>query len=237
MQSGLISLSKVGVVAAVGPQPDSAPEDPWRLRHAAEELVRHLSAMGGETTPLFDPEHMEGAAERSGLIVVGSPRQNSISRKLLEEAGGEFTIPTNPAGDGIALTSLSFNGQSVLMIGGSNAISTLHAVYDYLERECECGFFMDGDFIPKRGEAPIEGIDRSHAPRFEDRHFLSTYCGHFGPRKYHSLFRREQDWRQWTDWLVKRKHNLSSIFMNYSTRMSGEAPLIAYGLDGFPAAA
>lgn len=202
----------------------------WRNAYAARELGKYLSRMSAKKIEVIGEPT---SSSKKYVIVIGNEKENSLTRRLVGEGLIALNIP-NGNGDGFVLRSAKKGNKQYLVMAGENSISTLYAVYDYLERFCNVGFFMDGEYVPKAGSIPCLGVDFSSKPRFEWRSFRSTNCQVFGLRKYGFLFRRREDWEKYLSWMVKRKTNLSGIAMGCLWKMSGTAPLKAFGIEKEP---
>jgi len=199
----------------------------WRVSHAARELQRYLQQMGDAEIPVVaDPRD----TDKPCLIVVGAGSHNATTTWLVEDGHLILGLP-EAGGDGYAMRYACVDGRHYLVLAGETPVSTLWAVYHYLEEFGRCGFFMDGDFVPKLSFVPLERVNFESKPAFPLRDFLSTYCGGFGLRKFHYLFRRFEDWTAFIDWLCKRRFNLSGFMMGY---MGREAFLNAFGLSDEP---
>lgn len=98
----------------------------------------------------------------------------------------------------------SKNGQ--LHIVGSNARSVLYGLYDFLERRAGCGWFWDGDVIPKRKKIDITGLDIHEESAFRYRGI--RYFAHRGLTRFQAEHWGLEDWKREIDWCVKRRLNL-----------------------------
>ncbi|MBI2842315.1 MAG: alpha-N-acetylglucosaminidase C-terminal domain-containing protein [Armatimonadetes bacterium] len=202
------------------------PVERWRYGDAAYELGDYLSQMSGKTVPVVSSNSDSGAG---CIVAVGGPDVNPLTRKLTSSGVINLDIPAG-SDDGFAMRSATANGKCYLVLAGQNGLSTLYAIYDYLERFCNVGFFMDGEYVPRTSTVPFIGVSFSSKPRFEWRQFTASCCGQYGLRKYHYLFKTRQDWERYFGWLTKRKVNMVHWGMGYGTNFGGTADLSTYGL-------
>lgn len=180
------------------------------VRHAASQLGKFLKQMTGKQA------------------VTGSGGARTVF--MLCPPGSEQ--PSQPAGwDAEANEDayyLKSDGNHVILAGKSEA-AVLYAVYEYLQRYGDCGFFEDGDHIP--AQAPrVTGVDFTTKPRFSFRHFRGDLCGAWGLKKFHFLHRDLQDWREFNDWLAKRRINRSDFSPMINSGTGGDAIEMAFGI-------
>ena len=67
-------------------------------------------------------------------------------------------------------------------ITGSNGRSVLYGVYDLLERRGGCGWFWDGDRVPKRDAIDLSGLDVREESKFAYRGI--RYFAHRGLTRF-----------------------------------------------------
>ena len=91
-------------------------------------------------------------------------------------------------------------------IAGSNPRSVLYGVYDLLERRGGCGWFWDGDRIPKRTSIDLSGLDVHEESRFEYRGL--RYFAHRGLTRFQAEHWGFEDWKREIDWCLKKRFNL-----------------------------
>lgn len=137
-----------------------------QYNNAVNELARYLCIMSGTKVAVND----FSLEPDSNSIIVGNPEENPFTKKLVDEGILKLDIPSGN-GDGFVIRSSKVDGKKYIILAGETGTSTLYAVYDYLERFCKLGFFMDGDYVPKTESIPFYGVDFASKPRFEWRHF------------------------------------------------------------------
>ena len=94
----------------------------------------------------------------------------------------------------------------VAVITGSNARSVLYGVYDLLERRAGCGWFWDGDRVPKRTAIDVSGLDVHEESRFTWRGI--RYFAHRGLTRFQAEHWGLDDWKREIDWCLKKRLNL-----------------------------
>ena len=166
--------------------------------HAAGELARRIKGMTGVDVPVKTDAEGGNAAVR---FIVGGPDVNAAAMGV--------TVPQD-LGDGYVLKSVEDAGGVRVVMAGLRGRSALYAVYGYLRRLCDCGFFRDGDYLPKRESIPVRGIDIVEKPVFPFREIF-VFLFHYGPQaKYSSEWDFEQ-WKLWMDFAAKTGANAFEI--------------------------
>ncbi|MBU4199004.1 MAG: alpha-N-acetylglucosaminidase C-terminal domain-containing protein [Verrucomicrobia bacterium] len=178
----MIMLAKDGVsnaqiVISANPSPVE--------RHAAEELQRYLEMMSGAKLPV---ERVSAQDRPNIYIGVCAPS----------------------AGLDLSAAALGFDGYLVKTVGndiilaGVQPYSCLYAVYHLLERHLGCGFFEDGDQVPKRATIEIGETNDVCKPRFDWRiYFICTQDAYSSVRWW--------DWEQFkpfVEWMAKKRFNM-----------------------------
>ena len=105
--------------------------------------------------------------------------------------------------DAYAVTS---KGPASVAITGSNMRSVLYGVYDLFERRGGCGWFWDGDVVPRRGAIDLSGLDVREESRFSYRGL--RYFAHRGLTRFQAEHWGFEDWRREIDWCLKNRLNL-----------------------------
>jgi len=176
--------------------------DTERNGHAAEELAKYLEEMSGVDIPIHPAA--QPPADYEYAIVVGNARNNPVTKQLYQ--AGEDLGPSATDGEQFLIRSVARDGTDYLVLAGTDDVTTLYAVYDYLERFCGLGFFQDGEYVPEAKEVPIVGLDFVTTAKFRDR---GHNCfGHIGLKKYFDELWTLDDWKQELDWMAKRKLNM-----------------------------
>ena len=171
-------------------------------RHAARELSRYLKEITGADVP-----------------VSSTPR----------EAGGNVYVGLAAPGHGLDLSEevLGFDGFVVkttgkeLVLTGVEPYSCLYAVYHLLERHLGCGFFENGDQVPRRDTIEIGPLDDVEKPRFEWRIFALFHTPGYSGMRWYDF----DEWKQWFDWVIKKRFNM--VEANWLSMYTGIAALAA----------
>ena len=172
-------------------EPDSSS---WQAHHATEELARYVEQMTGANVQVVKDSDQKSNEFLLGANLPVKPKpqpQADVIYKLSigQESDRLKSLPgaedSDRLRDGFIVTS---KGQNELVIAATEPIGLLYGVYEYLERYCGCGFFWDGDFVPKRSSLPTNGIDVAVLPRWPVRG-IAIYNPSFGLAKWHNSFR------------------------------------------------
>ena len=118
------------------------------------------------------------------------PVRLAIDAKVSNSGNDAYTIKTV---DGVA------------HIAGSNARSVLYGVYDLLERRGGCGWFWDGDVVPKRAKIDVSGLDVHEESKFEYRGI--RYFAHRGLVRFQAEHWGFEEWKREIDWCLKKRLN------------------------------
>ncbi len=152
--------------------------------HAGEELRKYIHQISGAALLITDSP---GPHETNILIGSAAPKDLDLSENILSL-------------DGYVVQTCKGN----LVLAGAKPHSALYAVYHFLERYLGCGFFEDGDQVPRQSRLEIGEIHDIEKPRFEWRiYFTCMQDAYSGMRWW--------DWDQfkfWIDWLVKKRFNM-----------------------------
>ncbi|MBI5095293.1 MAG: alpha-N-acetylglucosaminidase C-terminal domain-containing protein [Candidatus Hydrogenedentes bacterium] len=190
-----------GIVVAGEGGGDASDSEAYRVSIASAELVKYLGAMSGKKVCLQGPDDPIRAKT---VLVVGNASQNRLAAALVARKVVDLTLPSDDR-DAFVVRCGKDDGHAYLVFAGANGLGTLYAVYHYLENCCDVGAFMDGEHVPKRKTAPVEGVNIAETPRFRDRHFGFSVA--YGMKKYFNQFRTAEEMNQLMDWMVKRKLN------------------------------
>jgi len=109
-----------------------------------------------------------------------------------------------------------------LVLTGARPYSCLYAVYHLLERHLGCGFFEDGDQVPRRDTLEIGSLDDVVKPRFEWRILALFHTPAYSGMRWYDF----DEWKQWLDWVIKKRYNM--IEANWLTMYTGIAALAAH---------
>lgn len=225
----MLAFCAAGAGSAEGlPWRIALPESPSRVvRHAADELSKYLKRMTGSSVAIGS----DSVGKSGAVFVLGGPETNPLAGRLL--ASGALTEPAQWADekspDAYYLRCARVDGVEHVVLGGKSDVAVLYAVYEYLQRYGGCGFFEDGDFVPRR-QPQTSDVDFLTRPRFSVREFHGDICGSFGLKKYHYLHRTMDDWIPFYDWLAKRRINLSGVGVGVNSATAGKALEMAFGI-------
>ncbi len=172
----------------------------WLERHAAEELQVYVERMSGATLPLLTEGEV---AENDRPVVLIGRADSCVLLQQMIERGLLHLSPDTPGEDGFIIRTVNERGRDWLVLGGSNERGALYAVYHFLEHVLKCGFFEDGERIPKAQEITVEDLDIREKPFFRYRSYMSPCAQHYSA-SYWSL----DDWKYEIDWMAKKKLNM-----------------------------
>ena len=122
----------------------------------------------------------------------------AIDPAISKSGNDAYAIVSSGDGGGVAATHVT--------ITGSNLRSILYGVYDLLERRGGCGWFWDGDVVPKKDAIDLSGLDIHEESRFEYRGI--RYFAHRGLTRFQAEHWGFEDWKREIDWCVKKRLNL-----------------------------
>lgn len=165
-----------------------APDAPEVERHAAAELQAFIERISGARLPVAETPDPDGgnvligaAAERNGFgpAAFGSPDLGADGYVAAVRDGNAALVGVLPR-------------------------SSLYAVYHLLERHLGCGFFEDGDRVPRAGRIELGNLLDICKPRFDLRIYslVMQYA-------YNGMI--WWDWeqlKQWCDWMAKKRLNM-----------------------------
>jgi hypothetical protein len=209
-RAGAIELVRGGkpmatVVVAPGA---SAP-----VRFAAEELVAIVEQVTGAKLPLTNAV----PADAGALVLLGSEAANLAGREVLAAANLQ-----DVSDDGYAITPLPDRKPPCLVIVSKEPRGTLFAVYDLLERIVECGFFSDGDSLPRKADVAVANVSLVGNPAHAVRlcYVDTTF---YGPKRFQAALWNPGEWKQFLRWMAKRKMNCLAVNFTAGSRTWGEA--------------
>jgi len=185
---------------------------PWVEQHAAEEFVRYVELLTG-SPPVVATCDDPIALGSPRAVILGSPGTNALVRQLAAEGLVDYS-PI--ALDGFVIKSVERDGKKWLVMGGLTGTGTLYAVYEYLQRYCHFGFFLDGDRIPEQGDVILDGISYQSNPRFTYRKHIRFGNGHLLLRQYTCHWWKWRDFKFNIDWWAKRGLNEGDVCLAFS---------------------
>ena len=108
--------------------------------------------------------------------------------------------------DAYSIVSGGSGSTATAVITGSNARSVLYGVYDLLERRGGCGWFWDGDRIPKKKSIDVSGLNVHEESKFAWRGI--RYFAHRGLTRFQAEHWGFDEWKREIDWCLKKRLNL-----------------------------
>ncbi len=180
------SVPRIVLVAAGKPTASIvvAKKAPAVERHAARELRKYVQRMTGAELPVRTGSRGDGPS-----IYIGSAapvRELDLSKSALGEDG--YVVKT--VGGNIVLT-------------GARPYSCLYAVYHLLENYLGCGFFEDGDHVPRQASVAVPALNDVEKPFYKYRRFLMAGLEMYGTRWWNL-----EEWRRHLDWGAKKRFNV-----------------------------
>ncbi|MBI4025864.1 MAG: alpha-N-acetylglucosaminidase C-terminal domain-containing protein [Verrucomicrobia bacterium] len=176
-------------------RPQASPPE----RYAAEEFARYLGQITGARIALAKPP-LPNVADGKTAILIGAFCHDDFSR-LAAGCGVALPAPEIVANPDAFLVSV---GERLICLAGGSGRATLYAVYDFLEQECQAGFFRIAEQVPKTNRLSLAAHDRVRKPRFPFRMY-STDSG--TPVHYSNWANTKEDWRWNVDYRIKKKLN------------------------------
>ena len=155
-----------------------ADSNEWLADHAAEELTKYVEQITGANVTV-KPSEQKTVQQDTDLVFVLSLKDEVNRLKILPGADDPERLR-----DGFIIKS---KGNGKLLIAATEPVGLLYGVYEYLEKYCGCGFFWDGDYVPRRSSLPVKDIDVAIIPRWPVRHFNPSTS--WGLAKWHHRFR------------------------------------------------
>lgn len=201
-----ISLTRAGAAAASLVLAEDTPS----TRFAAACLNERLQKMTGEALPvvaLADAPAGQPVVVLAKLGVlpagISLPRSDSTTWEGLQPWQRE---------DAYTVRELTWRQSSALLLAGGSDRAVLYAVYDFLRRECGCGFFLSGEYLPSNPALSASVSNRLCYPRLPVRWTMTDQ----GTTVHYSAWAwSADDWRRHVDWSVA--HRLRQIALPYGT--------------------
>ncbi|HPD15183.1 MAG TPA: alpha-glucuronidase family glycosyl hydrolase [Planctomycetota bacterium] len=158
-----------------------------------------------------------------GKLPAGGQPVVLVGQTTVREAGEEFVTASQLAqirDDGYAISTMA--KQPALLLVGKEPRGTLYAVYDLLEAELGCGFFVDGDHVPQRSDVVLRRQNILGNPAFTDRTYYVP-LGLYGPKRFQATLWNAEDWKPFLRWMAKKKMNSLAIPFTLVSRAWGTA--------------
>lgn len=217
--AGVLSAS---VSQAMFPWMDHASAQAQQSIGAVKErdiLITYNSNDGAEVAAAQElGDYLQRMAECHPLLVDGNcsvPAQNATVRFIVGRtiscqgliSAGSIGDPAKKNNEAYIVRSVSSEGNACVVILGGSGIATLYAVYHYLEKVCGCGFYWDGDHVPRLESLPVRDIDIEAQPQFRER-----MCMNLTLYWYSCPWWEWQDWKRYIDWTLKSRFNILSLW-------------------------
>jgi len=122
-------------------------------------------------------------------------------------AQGRLQDPAHRNPEAYAVRAINSGGKTLVVFLGGTGIATLYAVYHYLEKYCGCGFYWDGDRVPRRETLPVQGVSIAAEPYFRER-----MCMNLTLYWYSAPWWEWKDWKKYLDWALKARFNILSLW-------------------------
>ena len=168
---------------------------------AGQELRSFLNRMT-KAQPRIVPDDTAADAGKATRFLVG--RTPAIEQLI---SAGKLEDPARKNPEAYVVRSVDMGGKPHVVFLGATGISTLYAVYHYLEKNCGCGFYWDGDHVPFRETLPVQGVNISAQPHFSER-----MCMNLTLYWYSTPWWDWEDWKGYIDWALKARFNILSLW-------------------------
>lgn len=182
-----------------------------RYDYAAKELAAYLAKITGERPILVKGDELPSKCR--SVFVVGAPSDNPLAGALDKSLDGAISKALSPR-RGFVVCPVKRGQTRCVVLAGETPVTTLYAVYAYLEEFCHVGFFQDGEYVPKIRPL-LEGEPLVSRPRFLDRQApFSLGRGHWGLKKFYPRFWTRDEIRRELQWMAKRRQNMLTVAMS-----------------------
>ena len=132
---------------------------------ATAELWSFLSRMTMAPPELLVGRKSEGDPDSATThFLVG---RTPATEELISQ--GKLEDPVHRNSEAYVVRAIESGGKTKVVFLGGTGIATLYAVYHYLQQDCGCGFYWDGDHVPRRETLPAKGVNISAEPYFRER--------------------------------------------------------------------
>ena len=178
--------------------------------HAANELARYIKEMSGVVVSIKTDK--EAKPEDKVRLIIGDSAVNYLTKDLISK--GKISVPKNLGEGGYFIKSVIDDGRTNIVFAGTRGRGAMYAVYNYLRKYCDCGYFRDGDYIPKKINIPVKNIDFSDIPVFPIREGFA-FPAHKGPMSKYSNCWDFEYWKLWADFSVKTGANVLHHYIRW----------------------
>ena len=184
-----------------------------REKFAAEELKKYLSRI----IPSISINTCTDKGQVSGnKILIGGPERNKLTAKFINETEFDRIVP-GPEG----MMIKSFGDDTLLIAGSSKKLlekerGTIYAVYEFLERYCDCSFgayfnpdYAGGEYIPILNTLNLDGIEYIKACADNPYRGAVPQYSHGGRNDALTLLALNIPFY---DWLIKNRYNIVTFW-------------------------
>ena len=180
-----------------------APEPTLQEALGAAELQRYVRLMTGAELTI----HRGGAfADNSDdvLVAIGRPATHPLLKEL--QSQGAISVDAEDlTEEGFILKTARWRDHDVIAISGAGDVSTLYAVYDFLERFGRIGFFRYEEHVPRNPDFILPACDIREKPHFRVRMHGGQYH-YFGIQWF-----SEMQWKENLHWYAKHRLNRTNF--------------------------
>ena len=141
-------------------------------------------------------------------------RMSGVDLQIVNEAGNTNNIFIGRAANGmegdLSEDNLGYDGYLIkstekkLVLTGRQPYSSLYAVYHLLERHMACGFFEEGEQIPRKDSFSITDTEVVSKPRFTWRIYFANMQDAYSGMRWWTW----KEFKPWVDYLAKKRFNI-----------------------------
>ncbi len=169
-------------------------------RRAAREFQRIAELMGGVSLPIVQES---GGEPPSGADGSHSGPVDATGRVYIGWAPAEHTVDLSESVLGYDGYFIRCSG-NCLVLAGRRPYSALYAVYRLFEEHLGCGFFEEGEQIPRRETVSIGEVEDRRKPRFKWRMYFANMQDAYSGMRWWTW----EEFKPWVDYLVKKRFNI-----------------------------
>jgi hypothetical protein len=169
---------------------------------AAQELQSFLGRMTKVQPRIVAEDSRGNVSQATTRFLVG---RTPAMEELI--ASGKLEDPAKKNVEAYFVRFINSGGKTQVAFLGGSGIACLYAVYHYLEKNCGCGFYWDGDQVPHHETLPAQGVNISAQPHFSER-----MCMNLTLYWYSAPWWEWEDWKNYIDWALKARFNILSLW-------------------------
>jgi hypothetical protein len=190
-----------------------ASDAPPAEQFAAREFQAILATMSGASLPLADKVPPDAAH----VVLVGTGAARMAGSTVLAAAQLD-----DIRDDGYAITTLLNTKPRHMILLGKEPRGTLFAVHELLESYLDCGFFSDGNHVPRRATVAVPRVSVLGNPAFRIRAcYVPTHF--YAPKRFQAALWSLDDWKAFLGWMAKKKMNCLVVDFAAASRSWGSA--------------